>query len=177
MYLCDASAGNWCCDEGDVYKGCCSDKGNLRSLGTGTSVTVIGQAATSSSAAASSSVPASSTSSTISTPAQTTTGTASPTAAPSNDLGAKVGAGVGVPLGIALLAALGDIGFLGRKRSRDARGRPRDLSQTPSSYPPYNHEVPYNNQIPYNSDATKETDQLMLAELNTEPRPPSQLPS
>ena len=42
MYLCDSS-GNWCCDENDVYKGCCSDVGGLLlDLGVGTSVTSVG---------------------------------------------------------------------------------------------------------------------------------------
>ena len=125
VYLCDGKD-HWCCDNGNVYQGCCSDSRNDLGLPVGTPVmTIAGNATAAPSDTSIPSLPSSTTA--PSTMATVTAGTTSPatmgdptTAMPasSKDLDLKIGAGVGIPLGIALLMALVYVAFLKTKRSR-----------------------------------------------------------
>lgn len=125
VYLCDGKD-HWCCDNGNVYQGCCSDSRNDLGLPVGTPImTIAGNATAAPSETSTPSLPSSTTAQ--STMATVTTGTtrAAATSGPtttipasSKDLDLKIGAGVGIPLGVALLMALVYVAFLKTKQSR-----------------------------------------------------------
>ena len=125
MYLCDGKD-HWCCDQGNVYHGCCSDPRQDLGLGQGIptmsfETTPPAVASTTSSSSVIPSATAPTTTAMASPESSSPAATSSPpTAAPawSKDLDLKVGAGVGVPLGIGLLLALVYIITLKKQQSR-----------------------------------------------------------